>query len=152
MHNSRNSYTFAPILTRHRCHALSLTGHNRESLRDVAQLVAHYVRDVGVASSSLVIPTFKGIGRKDMKQVHSLVSCLFFVSAHCIASHGNNLTTFWQKIVRLFPCKTLPLLFLSPLLYPQKAHAQPCMVSALHAICCFVHSRGFMPVNLWKLR
>ena len=27
------------------------------SLRDVAQLVAHYVRDVGVASSNLVIPT-----------------------------------------------------------------------------------------------
>ena len=29
------------------------------SLRDVAQLVAHYVRDVGVASSNLVIPTLK---------------------------------------------------------------------------------------------
>lgn len=28
--------------------------------RDVAQLVAHYVRDVGVASSNLVIPTLKG--------------------------------------------------------------------------------------------
>ena len=28
--------------------------------RDVAQLVAHYVRDVGVASSTLVIPTEKG--------------------------------------------------------------------------------------------
>ena len=28
--------------------------------RDVAQLVAHYVRDVGVASSNLVIPTEKG--------------------------------------------------------------------------------------------
>ena len=27
--------------------------------RDVAQLVAHYVRDVGVASSSPVIPTNK---------------------------------------------------------------------------------------------
>ena len=30
------------------------------SNRDVAQLVAHYVRDVGVASSTLVIPTEKG--------------------------------------------------------------------------------------------
>ena len=29
--------------------------------RDVAQLVAHYVRDVGVASSNLVIPTVKGL-------------------------------------------------------------------------------------------
>ena len=32
--------------------------HNRSN-RDVAQLVAHYVRDVGVASSNLVIPTLK---------------------------------------------------------------------------------------------
>ena len=38
-------------LLRHKC-------HNRSN-RDVAQLVAHYVRDVGVASSNLVIPTLK---------------------------------------------------------------------------------------------
>lgn len=50
----------------------------KQNYRDVAQLVAYYVRDVGVASSNLVIPTFKGI-EKDMKQVHRLVSCLFFV-------------------------------------------------------------------------
>ena len=36
-------------LLRHKC--------NNRSNRDVAQLVAHYVRDVGVASSNLVIPT-----------------------------------------------------------------------------------------------
>ena len=38
-------------LLRHKC-------RNRSN-RDVAQLVAHYVRDVGVASSNLVIPTIK---------------------------------------------------------------------------------------------
>ena len=38
-------------LLRHKC-------RNRSN-RDVAQLVAHYVRDVGVASSNLVIPTLK---------------------------------------------------------------------------------------------
>ena len=31
----------------------------KQNYRDVAQLVAHYVRDVGVASSNLVIPTLK---------------------------------------------------------------------------------------------
>ena len=29
----------------------------KQNYRDVAQLVAYYVRDVGVASSNLVIPT-----------------------------------------------------------------------------------------------
>ena len=39
--------------------------------RDVAQLVAHYVRDVGVASSNLVIPT--------LKTAETICfSCLFF--------------------------------------------------------------------------
>lgn len=113
----------------------------KQNYRDVAQLVAYYVRDVGVASSSLVIPTFKGI-EKDMKQVHRLVSCLFFV---CQVISVQDIKDY-QSITYF------TLLFLSPLLYPYKAHAQPRMVSALHARCCFVHSRGFMPVNLWKLR
>ena len=51
LHNSNNSLTFASLLR--------FVSH-----RDVAQLVAYYVRDVGVASSNLVIPTFKGIGKK----------------------------------------------------------------------------------------
>ena len=39
--------------------------------RNVAQLVAHYVRDVGVASSNLVIPT--------LKTAETICfSCLFF--------------------------------------------------------------------------
>ena len=39
-----------------------------DSNRDVAQLVAHYVRDVGVASSNLVIPTKR----------QSTIGCRFF--------------------------------------------------------------------------
>ena len=31
--------------------------------RDVAQLVAHYVRDVGVGRSSRLIPTIRGLKR-----------------------------------------------------------------------------------------
>ena len=50
-------------LLRHKC-------HNRSN-RDVAQLVAHYVRDVGVASSNLVIPTLKTAET-------NCFSCLFF--------------------------------------------------------------------------
>ena len=50
-------------LLRHKC-------RNRSN-RDVAQLVAHYVRDVGVASSTLVIPT--------LKTAETICfSCLFF--------------------------------------------------------------------------
>ena len=47
-------------LLRHKC-------RNRSN-RDVAQLVAHYVRDVGVASSNLVIPTRR----------QSIIGCRFF--------------------------------------------------------------------------
>ena len=43
----------------------------RNEHRDVAQLVAHYVRDVGVASSNLVIPTLKTAET-------NCFSCLFF--------------------------------------------------------------------------
>ena len=50
-------------LLRHKC-------RNRSN-RDVAQLVAHYVRDVGVASSNLVIPTLKTAET-------NCFSCLFF--------------------------------------------------------------------------
>ena len=50
-------------LLRHKC-------RNRSN-RDVAQLVAHYVRDVGVASSNLVIPTLKTAET-------TCFSCLFF--------------------------------------------------------------------------
>ena len=35
----------------------STTLHHRSEIRDVAQLVAHYVRDVGVGRSSRLIPT-----------------------------------------------------------------------------------------------
>ena len=50
-------------LLRHKC-------RNRSN-RAVAQLVAHYVRDVGVASSNLVIPT--------LKTAETICfSCLFF--------------------------------------------------------------------------
>ena len=51
-------------LLRHKC-------RNRSN-RDVAQLVAHYVRDIGVASSNLVIPT--------LKTAETICfSCLFFL-------------------------------------------------------------------------
>ena len=45
VHNPKNSITFAPQLRKD---------------RNVAQLVAHYVRDVGVGRSSRLIPTKKG--------------------------------------------------------------------------------------------
>ncbi len=42
------------------CRKILIFAPAYHSNRDVAQLVAHYVRDVGVASSTLVIPTEKG--------------------------------------------------------------------------------------------
>ena len=45
------------------------------SLRDVAQLVAHYVRDVGVASSSPVIPTKKRQEEPSLLVVFSVSFC-----------------------------------------------------------------------------
>ena len=45
MHITKKSITFAPQLRKD---------------RNVAQLVAHYVRDVGVGRSSRLIPTEKG--------------------------------------------------------------------------------------------
>ena len=45
MHITKKSITFAPLLRKD---------------RNVAQLVAHYVRDVGVGRSSRLIPTEKG--------------------------------------------------------------------------------------------
>ena len=46
------------------------------SLRDVAQLVAHYVRDVGVASSSPVIPTIAKVNS------HASDELAFFLFPH----------------------------------------------------------------------
>ena len=45
VHNTKKTITFAPQLRKD---------------RNVAQLVAHYVRDVGVGRSSRLIPTRKG--------------------------------------------------------------------------------------------
>lgn len=52
VHNKKNSITFAPQLRKD---------------RNVAQLVAHYVRDVGVGRSSRLIPTKKGANRLLLK-------------------------------------------------------------------------------------
>ena len=54
------------------------------SLRDVAQLVAHYVRDVGVASSSPVTPT-KNAERGLRKLSISLRRPLFMSSNNTVA-------------------------------------------------------------------
>ena len=63
--------------------------------RDVAQLVAHYVRDVGVASSNLVIPTRR----------QSFFGCRFFCTRNCsaISSKNTNFATNRniQSILRL---------------------------------------------------
>ena len=40
--------------------------------RDVAQLVAHYVRDVGVGRSSRLIPTNAGLVCKKVADIQSL--------------------------------------------------------------------------------
>ena len=53
--------------------------HKTQVNRDVAQLVAHYVRDVGVGRSSRLIPTH------DVKKRGFLVSLfLFFVGLLCV--------------------------------------------------------------------
>ena len=44
----------------------STTLHHRSEIRDVAQLVAHYVRDVGVGRSSRLIPTTQGCQSQEL--------------------------------------------------------------------------------------
>ncbi len=57
--------------------------------RDVAQLVAHYVRDVGVGRSSRLIPTCT----KRLQQ-----QPLFFVLSHLIYNRRQNIYNRWQYI------------------------------------------------------
>ena len=68
--------------------------------RDVAQLVAHYVRDVGVASSSLVIPTTIKTHRLSKRLQNTFLFSLFFwrkenyflilqADNYCKQSNGN---------------------------------------------------------------
>ena len=57
--------------------------------RDVAQLVAHYVRDVGVASSNLVIPTRR----------QSIIGCRFFYAPNSgvVSSKNTNFAIIRSK-------------------------------------------------------
>ncbi len=70
--------------------------------RDVAQLVAHYVRDVGVGRSSRLIPTFDAKCR-----LVSWVKLLIFSTKHCVVSkvHANQEGQKWDSNV------TVPLPF-----------------------------------------
>ena len=73
--NSKKSTTFATAKQKEVLCCFFMRLH-----RDVAQLVAHYVRDVGVASSSPVIPTNK---KEECFSEHSsflLVSLCFDIS------------------------------------------------------------------------
>ena len=47
--------------------------------RDVAQLVAHYVRDVGVGRSSRLIPTVKSIKRRSLTNIRQLLLFAFLL-------------------------------------------------------------------------
>ena len=60
----------------------SLLRHKSRPNRDVAQLVAHYVRDVGVGRSSRLIPTEK-------KQQITQVCCFFHLIQKIAAYRGH---------------------------------------------------------------
>ena len=56
----------------------SVTLHPQTENRDVAQLVAHYVRDVGVGRSSRLIPTVKSIKRRSLTNIRQLLLFAFY--------------------------------------------------------------------------
>ena len=51
----------------------------KHAIRDVAQLVAHYVRDVGVGRSSRLIPTVKSIKRRSLTNIRQLLLFAFLL-------------------------------------------------------------------------
>ena len=57
----------------------SVTLHPQTENRDVAQLVAHYVRDVGVGRSSRLIPTVKSIKRRSLTNIRQLLLFAFLL-------------------------------------------------------------------------
>ena len=69
--------------------------------RDVAQLVAHYVRDVGVASSNLVIPT-----RRVRILVTVLLILLSFIGVLLLVEFNPSKTGLCQPHIDVLCSKT----------------------------------------------
>lgn len=71
------------------CLPLHRKRKNKRCNRNVAQLVAHYVRDVGVASSNLVIPTRR----------QSIIGCRFFYAPNSgvVSSKNTNFAIIRSK-------------------------------------------------------
>ena len=104
--------------------------HKTQVNRDVAQLVAHYVRDVGVGRSNRLIPTIQP--KRSMQQ------CSFFHAFNCSSSYKRFLFLyFYSPTLQLSQHTLLPTIPPLASQFAQFSHSTPLTLARIYSYDTF---------------